>query len=65
MFDSYNDAAGAQGTFILPMAPDPDVLGLSQGDRQMVQGVYPGILADVPDLESTLWIYYHHHYTED
>ena len=64
-FDTVDDRVGAQGTFILPLMPDPDVPALSQEDRQMVQGVYPNILAPLPP-ESTgsarIWFIHEHHH---
>lgn len=47
-FDTRETRASAQGTFILPMLPDPDGASFSQADRQQVQGVYSGVLAGAP-----------------
>jgi len=65
MFDTVNDRSGAQGTFILPLMPEPDVLGLSQADRQQVQGVYPGILPDVGGTGFLFWLLHHHYHDKE
>jgi len=47
-FDTRDKRASAMATFILPLLPDPDGLAFSQADRQMVLGVYCGILVGPP-----------------
>ena len=47
-FDTRDKRAAAAAMLFLPAFPDPDGLAFSQGDRQMVVGVYPGILAGPP-----------------
>jgi len=48
MFDTRNERASAMGTAIFPIMPDPDGLAFSQADRQMVLGIYCGILVGPP-----------------
>ena len=50
-FDTREKRAAAQGTFILPMLPDPDGAAFSQADRQQVIGVYSGVLAGEAESE--------------
>lgn len=48
--DTRDKRAGAQGLFIQPLHPTADAAAFSQADRQMVQGVYPGIAAGAPSV---------------
>ena len=48
MFDTRDVRASAMGTILFPFLPDPDGLEFSQADRQMVCGVYCGILVGPP-----------------
>lgn len=48
MFDTRDLRASAMGTILFPMMPFPDGLEFSQADRQMVVGVYAGILVGPP-----------------
>ena len=48
MFDTRDERASAMGTILFPQMPDPDGLAFSQADRQMVVGVYSGILVGPP-----------------
>jgi hypothetical protein len=48
MFDTRNERASAMSTPIFPLMPEPDGLPFSQADRQMVVGVYCGILVGPP-----------------
>lgn len=48
MFDTRDLRASAMGTILFPQMPDPDGLAFSQADRQMVAGVYAGILVGPP-----------------
>jgi len=41
MFDTRDKRAAAMGMILFPMMPNPDGLAFSQGDRKMVQGIYP------------------------
>ena len=47
-FDTRDKRASAMAMFILPIMPDPDGLAFSQADRQMMLGVYAGILVGPP-----------------
>ena len=47
-FDTRDKRASAMAMFIIPLMPDPDGAAFIQADRQMVQGVYCGILAGSP-----------------
>lgn len=44
-----DDRRGAQGTLVFPLHPAADGAAFSQGDRQMVAGVYPNVLAAEPE----------------
>ena len=48
MFGTRDIRASAMSTPIFPLMPDPDGLPFSQADRQMVLGVYCGILVGPP-----------------
>ncbi|MBA7518570.1 hypothetical protein ES705_10641 [subsurface metagenome] len=48
MFDTRDERASAMSTPIFPLMPDPDGLEFSQADRQMILGVYCGILVGPP-----------------
>ena len=48
MFDTRDERASAMGTPIFPLMPEPDGLPFSQADRQMIIGVYSGILVGPP-----------------
>jgi len=52
-FDTRDKRASAMAMFILPILPDPDGLAFSQADRQMVLGVYCGILVGPPAAPSS------------
>ena len=63
MFDYQDDRASAQGTFILPMMPEPDGLSLSSSDMQQVQGVYSGIdIGPVTDGGLDIWLIHKHNH---
>lgn len=47
-FDSRDNRASAMSNPIFALMPDPDGLEFSQADRQMVLGVYAGILVGPP-----------------
>ena len=53
MFDTRDLRASAMGTILFPLMPDPDGLEFSQADRQMVVGVYSGILVGPPAAPSS------------
>jgi len=53
MFDTRDLRASAMGTILFPMMPDPDGLEFSQADRQMVVGVYSGVLVGPPAAPSS------------
>ncbi|KPL25594.1 MAG: hypothetical protein AMJ75_00350 [Phycisphaerae bacterium SM1_79] len=46
--DTRYNRTGAITFHCWPMHPDADGAAFSQGDRQMVIGVYPGVLAAAP-----------------
>jgi hypothetical protein len=48
MFDTRDERASAMSTPIFPLMPEPDGLAFSQADRQMILGVYSGILVGPP-----------------
>lgn len=52
-FDTQTKRAGALGIHIHPLHPTGDGT-INQGDRQMVVGIYPGILAAV-SIVGWLW----------
>jgi len=64
MFDTRDDRAGAQGTQLYPMHPEPDGLAFSQEDRQLAVGVYPNILGSAPVsvLGIDIWLLHEHHH---
>ena len=53
MFDTRDLRASAMGTILFPIMPDPDGLEFSQADRQMIAGVYAGILVGPPAAPSS------------
>ena len=53
MFDTRDERALAMSTPVFPLMPEPDGLAFSQADRQMVLGVYCGILVGPPAAPSS------------